>query len=91
MVPSSHQSPKIVPDFRYVRVQADRSGIRIEGIPVLIDLVIQHANGAPKRRVATISINRLLVGFIRLGILLLGHVASSKKIPTLRIRVIWND
>lgn len=86
----SHQSPKVVPDFRDIWVQANRSGIRIESISVLIDLIIKHANGAPEGGVAAISINRLLVGFVRLGVFLLGHVASPEKIPALRIRIVWN-
>lgn len=84
----SYQGPKVIPDFRDVRVQANRPRIRIKGISVLIDLIVKHANGAPESGITAISIDRLLVSFVRFRVFLLRHVASSEKIPALRIRVV---
>ena len=84
----SHQSPEIVPDFGDIRVQANCSGIRIEGIPVLVDLIVKHTNGAPEGGITAIPINRLLVSFVRFRVFLLRHVASSEEVPTLSIRVV---
>lgn len=84
----SYQGPKVIPDFRDVRVQANRPRIRIKGISVLIDLIVKYTNGAPESGITAISIDRLLVGFVRFRVFLLRHVASSEKIPALRIRIV---
>ena len=88
VVKQTDQCPKIVPNFGDVGIKSDCSGICIKCIAVLVDLVIQYADGAPECRVAPISVDRLLIGFVGFGILLLGHVASAEKIPALRIRLI---
>lgn len=85
---STYQSPEIVPDLGNVRVQAYCSGVCIKCIPILIDLVIQNTNGTPECGVAAISIHGLLIGFVRFGVFLLRHVASSEKVPALRISVV---
>lgn len=51
----------------------------------LIDLVIQHTNGAPKGGVPSISIHRLLISFISLVVVLFGHIASTEEVPGLGI------
>lgn len=67
----AYQCSKVVPDFGDVRIEAYRTGIRIECISVLVDLVIQDTNRAPERRVPAVAVHGLLIRFIRLGILLL--------------------
>jgi hypothetical protein len=67
----TYQSAEIVPDLRDVRVQANSSRVRVQGISVLVDLVIQDTNGAPKSGILPIAIHGLLIGFICFGILLL--------------------
>lgn len=85
------QSAEVIPDFGDVGVEADGSGVGIQSISVLVDLIVQDADRAPKRGVLTIPINRLLVRFVRLGVLLLSHVAPAEQVPTLSIRVIRAD
>lgn len=67
----AYQSTKVVPDLRNVRVEAYRAGVRIKCISVLVDLVIQDADGAPESRVPAVTVNSLLVGLVCLGVLLL--------------------
>jgi hypothetical protein len=52
-------------------------------VTYLIDLIIQNTNGAPEGRVPSIPIDSLLISFVGLVVVLLGHVTSSKKIPRL--------
>lgn len=82
------QSSQVVPNLRDVGVQADSTRVRVKRITVLVDLVIQHANTAPESRVTAITVDSLLVRFVSLGILLLGHVASAQEVPALRISLI---
>jgi hypothetical protein len=84
----TYQSPQVVPDLGDVRVQAYRSGICIKCISVLINLVVQNANRAPKCRVPSVSIDGLLIRLVRLWILLLRHVTPTEQIPALRITLI---
>lgn len=67
----SYQSAKVVPNFRDVWIEANGAGVGIERIAVLVDLVIKDSDGAPKRRVAPISVDGLLVSLICFRILLL--------------------
>ena len=71
----TYQSTKIVPDFGDVGVQTYSPGVCIESVAVLVDLVIKHANRTPECRIASVAVNGLLVGFVRLGVFLLRHVA----------------
>lgn len=84
----TYQCTQIVPDFGNVWIHADGPGVCIEGITILINLVIKDADRAPKRRVAPVAVNCLLVGLIGLGVFLLRHVTSTKQIPALRIVII---
>jgi hypothetical protein len=54
-------------------------------VTYLIDLIIQHTNGAPESRVPSIPIDSLLISFIGLVVVLLGHITPSKKIPRLGV------
>ena len=87
-VEQTYQGSKVIPDFRDVRVQTDRAGVRIKGVSVLIDLVVKDAYRTPKSWVSPVTVNGLLVSIICFRILLLGHVTSAKQVPTLRIVVV---
>lgn len=82
---------KIIPDFRNVGVEANGTRVRVESISVLVDLVVEYADGAPKGRIAAVAIDGLLVGLVGLGVLLLSHVASSQEIPALSIRLVGGN
>ena len=84
----AYQCSEIVPNFRNVRVEADGTRVRIECVTVLVDLVVQDSDGAPECWIASVTIDSLLVCLVRLGILLLRHVAASEKIPALGVIVI---
>ena len=85
---SSYQSAKVVPDFGDVWIQADSTGVSVQRIAVLIDLVIQHSDRAPEGRIPAITVNGLLVCFVRFWIFLLCHVTSAKEIPALCVVLI---
>jgi len=80
---------KVIPDLRNVGVEADSTRVCIKRIAVLVDLVVKNTNGAPECRVATVTVDCLLIGFVCLWVLLLRHVASAKKVPALGIILIW--
>ena len=67
----AYQCSQIIPHFRDVWVQSDGTRVRIQGIPILVDLVVKDSNRAPEGRIAAITVNSLLVCLIGLGILLL--------------------
>lgn len=67
----AHQSTEIVPNLGDVGIQSDCSGVRVQCVTVLVDLVVEHADRAPECRIATISVDCLLIGFVGFGILLL--------------------
>lgn len=79
------QTAKIEPDLGDVRVDADSARVGVERVPVLVDLEIQDADGAPESWVAAISIDSLLIGLVRLVVLLASHVCASEKVPALSI------
>lgn len=82
------QCSKIIPNLGDVGVESDGTRIGVQSIAILIDLVVQHANTAPECGVTSIAVDSLLVSLVCLGILLLGHVASAKKVPALCIGLI---
>ena len=55
-------------------------------IAELIDLEVQHPDGAPKRGVASVAIDSLLIRFVWLVILLPRHAGTTEDIPALGIR-----
>jgi hypothetical protein len=57
----------------------------------LVDLVVEHTNRTPESRILSVTVNGLLVRFIGFGVLLLGHITSSKEVPALRILVVCTD
>ena len=83
------QRAKIIPDLRNVRVEANGARVRVKRVAVLVDLVVEDTNRAPECRIATITVNGLLVRLVGLGVLLLRHVAATKKVPTLGVILVW--
>lgn len=84
----TYQSSEIIPNLGDERVQADGARVRIQGISVLINLVVQHADRAPECGIPPITVHGLLVCLVCLRVLLLRHVASAEKVPALGITVI---
>ena len=85
----TYQSPEIVPHLRNVRVQANSTRVGVQRITVLVNLIVQYTNGAPKGWVPSVTVDRLLISFVRLGVLALRHVATTKEIPALGIGVVY--
>ena len=73
----TYQGAKIVPDLGDVWVQANSPGVCIKCVAVLVDLVIKYADRTPECRIAPVSVDCLLIGFVRLGVLLLRHVTPA--------------
>ena len=88
MIVNTYQSAKVVPDFGDVRVETDCSGVCIQCITILIDLIVQHTDGAPERWIPPISIHGLLISFICLWKLGLSHIATTEKVPALGILIV---
>ena len=84
----TYKGAKVVPDFRYIRIQADGSRICIKCIAILVDLIIEHSNRAPERRIPPISVDCLLVCFICFWELLLGHITTPQQIPALSVLIV---
>lgn len=82
------ESSQVVPNLGNVRVEANSTGVGVQGIAVLVDAVVKNADGAPECRITAIAVHRLLICLICLGILFLRHVASPEEIPTLRISAV---
>lgn len=80
------QRPQVEPDLRDIRIDPDSARVRIERVPILVDLEVQHANRAPERWVTPIAVNSLLISLVRLVILLSRHIRPTKKVPALRVR-----
>ena len=83
------QRTKVIPDLRNVRVEADGTRVRVKRVAVLVDLVVKNTNRTPECWVATVTVYSLLVGFVGLGVFLLRHVASAKKVPALGVVLVW--
>lgn len=65
------QRAEIIPNLGNVRVEANSARVRVKRVAVLVDLVVEDTNRAPECRVATVTVNCLLVGLVGLGVLLL--------------------
>lgn len=87
----THQSSEVVPDLRDVGVQANGARVSIECIPILVNLVVENTNRAPEGRVPAITIDGLLVSFVRLGVLLLRHVTTTQQVPALSVTLICSS
>jgi len=84
------QRTQVIPDLGDVRVETNGTRVRVKRVAVLVNLVVENTDRAPERRVATITVHCLLVGFVGLWVFLLRHVASSKKVPALSIILVWS-
>ena len=84
----TYQSAQVIPHFRNVRIQADSTRVSIKRIPILVDLVVKDTDRAPECWIPSVTVDGLLICFIRLGVLRLRHVAATEKIPALRIAVV---
>lgn len=82
---------KIEPDFGDVGIDANSTRVGVKGIAELIDLVVEHANAAPERRIASVAVNGLLVGFVCFLVLGNAHVRPTEQIPTLGIGTIYKS
>lgn len=67
----TYQSAEIVPNLTNIRIEADGARVCVKRIAVLIDLVVEYTDGAPESRVTAISVDSLLIGFVRFRVLLL--------------------
>jgi hypothetical protein len=70
------QRAKVIPHLGDVGIEADGPGVSVQSIPVLVDLVVENTDGAPKGRVSAIAVDRLLVRFVCFRVFLLRHVAA---------------
>jgi hypothetical protein len=68
---STYQSTKVIPNLRDIWVKSNSTRIRIKSVAILVDLVVQHTNTAPKCWVSAVTVHSLLIGFVRLGVFLL--------------------
>ena len=84
----THQCAKVVPNLGDVGVEANGSGVRIKRVSVLVDLVVQDSDGAPECRIASVTVDCLLVGLISFGKFLLCHVTATKQIPALGVLIV---
>lgn len=79
------QASQVVPDLADIRVKADRARVRVESISVLVDLVVEHTDGAPERRISAISVDGLLIRLVGLVVSLTCHEGTTEEIPALSI------
>jgi hypothetical protein len=79
------KAPKIEPNFGDIWIDTNGARVRVEGIPILVDLEVKHANRTPECRVPAITIHGLLVSLVCFVVLLAGHVSTPKEIPTLGV------
>ena len=54
---STYQSAQIVPDLRNVGVETNGSGVGIQSIAILVDLIVQDTNTAPECGIATVTVH----------------------------------
>lgn len=70
-VKQTYQSTQVVPDLGDVRIQAYSTGICIQRIAILVNLVVQDTNRAPECWIPAVAIYGLLIRLICLGVFLL--------------------
>ena len=83
------QASQVEPDFTDVGVEADRSGVGIESVTVLVDLIVQYSDRAPEGGISTVSVDSLLICFVCFVVSLSGHVSPSEEVPALGIVTVW--
>jgi len=85
------QAAEIKPHLGNVWVDSDGTRICVQGVAELINLEIEHSDGAPECGVASIAIDSLLICFVCLVILLARHVGTTEEIPALGIRRVCKE
>jgi len=80
------ETSEVKPHFGNIGVDADGTRVRVESVAELVDLEVQDTDGAPERRVTSITVDGLLIRFVCLVVFLTCHVRTTEKIPTLGIR-----
>jgi hypothetical protein len=79
------QTPEVEPDLRDIGINANSPRVSVQGIPILVDLEVQHSDRTPESWVTTVTINSLLISLIRLVVFLASHVGAAKEVPALGI------
>lgn len=79
------EGSQVEPNFRDVRIESNRSRVRVESVSVLVDLEVEDSDRAPEGRVSTISVDGLLVGFVGFVVALTCHEGSSEEVPALSV------
>lgn len=79
------QCTEIEPNFSEVRVNTYRARVGVQSVVELIDVVVQHANRAPKGWIFAVTVHGLLISLVRLAKVARGHVRSSEQVPRERI------
>lgn len=79
------EGSQVEPDFRDVRIESNRTRVRVESVSVLVDLEVEDSDRAPEGRVSTISVDGLLVGFVGFVVALTCHEGSSEEVPALSV------
>lgn len=75
------QRAEVVPHFGEVRVNANCPRVGIERVVVLVDVVVQHPDRAPERRILPVAIDCLLVSLVRLAKIVRRHVRPAEQVP----------
>ena len=79
------EGAEVEPDFGDVRVYADGAGVGVESVAVLVDLEVEHSDGAPEGGVAAVTVDGLLIGFVSFVVFLTLHVCAAEEVPALCI------
>lgn len=79
------KTAEIVPNFADVWVEADGTGISIKSISILVDLIVQHTDGAPEGGVSSVAVHSLLISLVCFVVPLSSHESAAKKVPALSI------
>ena len=72
---------QVEPDFGEVRVNSNRSRVGVEGVVELIDVVVQDSDRTPECWILSVSVDCLLIRFVRFAEIARRHVRSTKQVP----------
>lgn len=62
-------------------MDSDRTRVGIERVEELIDIVVEHTDGAPECRILSVAVHSLLISLVSLAKVARGHVSSTKQVP----------
>lgn len=82
------ESAQVIPYFQNIRIETDGSGIRVERVAVLRNLVVEDTNRAPERGVARVAIDGLLERFVRRVEIRANHVDAPKVVPRVSVQLV---